>query len=210
MVRSSFGRCRIASGVPSIPAHGRARESRGGFSLIEVLTILAVLGIVSALAAPRLDFHRYQIDGAMQEVGSVMLLAQRAAIQQSHNVVVAFDVANSRVRIHADFNNNGQVDGDEPTRVIGLGDVVAFGRGGAPPFFEGTDAVSFSAKQDGMPAVTFYRNGAASEEGGFHLTSNRAAANGGYASDTRALRIERSTGRPVWFRREGSTWKQEF
>jgi type II secretory pathway pseudopilin PulG len=194
----------------SLPVGARRLHPEAGYTLIEVLTILAVLGIVTALAAPRIDFQRYQIDGAMQAVGSTLLAAQRTAVQAQHNVVVAFDVDSSRVRVHADGNNNLEIDGGEAVRLEPLGESVRFGRGGAPSFFSSGDAVSFSTQQGGLPAVVFYRNGAASEEGGFHLTSARATANPEYSRDTRALRIERATGRPAWFRQQSSSWKQEF
>lgn len=188
----------------------RTRHPAAGYSLIEVLTILAVLGIVSSLAAPRLDFQRFQIDGAMQAVGSTLLAAQRSAVQEGHNVVVAFDVAASRVRVHSDVNNNSLIDAGERVTIAPLGESVRFGRGGAPSFFSTADAVTFDGTQNGFPAVTFYRNGAASEEGGFHITSARAMSSSEYSQDTRALRIDRATGRPSWFRRQGSSWKQEF
>lgn len=181
-----------------------------GYTLIEITTILVVLGIVAALAVPRLDFQRYQIDGAMQSVGSTLMAAQRAAVQEGHDFVVAFDAAGARVRIHSDVNNNRQMDDGEPVSFVPLGESVRFGRGGAPSFFGSAQAVSFAGRQGGLPAVVFYRNGSASEEGGFHLTSARAESNPEYSRDTRALRIERSTGRPTWFRRESSSWKQEF
>ena len=191
-------------------AHGRSDDPSAGYTLIEVLTLLAMIGIVTALAAPRLDFQRYQIDGAMQAVGSTLMAAQRQAVQEQHNVVVAVDVAGSRVRIHSDANNNLLMDGGESVRFEPLGESVRFGRGGAPSFFDVDDAVTFSGRQNGLPAVVFYRNGAASEEGGFYLTSTRAMANSGYAHEARALRIERATGRPTWFRQQSSSWKQEF
>src|SRR5690606_29506777 len=187
----------------------RARRT-GGYTMVEILTLLVVLGIVTSLAAPRLDFQRYQIEGAMQAVGSTIMAAQRAAVQQQDNVDVAFDVANSRLRIHADANNDLVINGNEPVRFEPLGESVRFGRGGAPAFFALDQPVTFTLRQGAMPAVAFYRNGAASEEGGLYLTSPRALANPEYARDTRALRIDRSTGRPAWFRQESTLWKQEF
>ncbi|HEX6924211.1 MAG TPA: prepilin-type N-terminal cleavage/methylation domain-containing protein [Longimicrobiaceae bacterium] len=210
MVRSPSPRGGLSPLYANTADSACEHDPRAGFSLIEVLTILVVLSIVTALAAPRLDFGRYQIEGAMQAVGSVLLAAQRTAVQEGHNVVVAFDLAHSRVRVHSDANNNLLIDNGESVLYEPLGESVRFGRGGAPSFFETPEAISFTGRQDGMPAVVFYRNGAASEEGGFHLTSARAQSDSGYQQDTRALRIERATGRPTWFRREGSSWRQEF
>jgi Tfp pilus assembly protein FimT len=190
---------------------GRAiMRCSAGYSLIEVLTLLAVLGIVTSLAAPRIDFFRFRIAGAMQAVGSTLMTAQRTAVQEQHDVVVAFDVDGSRLRIHSDSDNDRTVDPGERVTFEPLAEAIRFGRGGATPFFTVDDPVTFSVTQDGMPAVIFYRNGAASEEGGLYLTSVRALSDDSYAADTHALRIERSTGRPTWFRHEPPLWKQEF
>jgi type II secretory pathway pseudopilin PulG len=191
-------------------ANGRHTNRSAGYSFIEVLTLLAVLGIVTSLAAPRIDFQRFQIDGAMQAVGSTLMAAQRTAVQEQHNVVVAFDADSARLRVHSDGNNNLELDAGEPVRFEPLGEHVRFGRGGAPTFFAADQPVTFTGRQGGLPAVVFYRNGAASEEGGFYLTSARAVANPDYSRDTRALRIERSTGRPTWFRQQSASWTQEF
>jgi Tfp pilus assembly protein FimT len=191
-------------------ATGELFRASAGFTLIEVLTILVLLGIITALAAPRIDFQRFQIAGAMQSVGSTLMVAQRGAVQEHHNVVVAFDVAGSRLRIHSDTNNDLVIGEGEYVRYEPLGEYVRFGRGGAVPFFAVDQPVTFSLLQDGLPAVVFYRNGAASEEGGFYLTSTRALNQSGFGRDTRALRIGRSTGRPTWFRHVPPLWKQEF
>lgn len=201
---------RPAAGPGTTTASSSTQHASAGFTLIEVLTLLAVLGIVTAFAAPRLDFQRFQIAGAMQSAGSTLMAAQRQAVQEQHDVVVAFDVAGSRLRIHSDANNDRLVDAGERVRYEPLGEAIRFGRGGAAPLFAVGDPVSFTLEQAGLPAVVFYRNGAASEEGGFYLTSVRASIAPGHENDTRALRIERSTGRPTWFRHEAPLWAQEF
>ena len=186
------------------------RSDRAGFSLIEVLTLLVVLGIMTSIAVPHLDVERFQIEGAMQSVGSMLLTAQRAAVQRQHDVVVSFDATNSRIRIHADTDNDRTIDLGEPVRWEPLGDGVRFGRAGAPALMGEEAAITFSVRQNGLPAVVFSRNGAASEEGGIYLTSTRALRDATYARDTRALRIDRSTGRPGWYRLEGTRWTREF
>ena len=194
--------------APAIPAG--LRSDRAGFSLIEVLTLLVVLAIVTTMAAPRLDVERFQIEAGMQSVGPTLLTAQRAAVQRHHDVVVSLDAANSRVRVHADINNNGNIDDGEPSRWEPLGEGVRFGRAAAPALMGENAAISFSATQNGIPSVVFSRNGSASAEGGFYLTSNRALRDPTYSRDTRALRIDRSTGRVGWYRLNGTQWIREF
>ena len=62
-----------------------------------------------------------------------------------------------------------------------------------------------------VPAVIFHRNGSASQSGGLYLTSVRA--NAGvleHQRDTRALELFRATGRPEWYRYDGTNWTRGF
>jgi hypothetical protein len=53
----------------------------------------------------------------------------------------------------------------------------------------------------------FHRTGSASEAKGVYITSLRT----GHPEDTRALEIERSTGRVSWYRfQPPSSWKRGF
>lgn len=202
--------------MPNHRAPPRARgfrstlRSRGGFSMIELMTVLVIIGIMASIAAPRLDISHYRVDSAMQSVGSALLAAQRAAVVKQHDVVVSFDTGGRMVRIHEDMDNDALVDTGEDVRFRPLDPGVAFGRGGAPGFRIGNGPVSFTRVQAGRPAVTFHRNGTASEEGGVYLTSTRAARSGGYAADARVIIVDRATGRPSWFNYTRLTWKRGF
>ena len=186
------------------------RRSGAGFSLIEVLTVLVLIGLATVMAVPRIDLDFYRIDAGMHAMGTQLLGAQRLAMKKQHNVVVAFDTVGHRVRIHQDADNDGVIDAGEISAYIPLGDGVVFGSSGAPPspLLGVSRVVSFAGRQDGMPAVTFRRSGSASEEGGFILTSKRAAAQADRPSSSRGVRVERSTGRITWYRYSG-TWKRE-
>ena len=85
---------------------------------------------------------------------------------------------------------------------------VAFDRGGATPILGLTEAISFTKRVEKLPALTFHRNGAASEEGVIYLTSVRAAGGDSNSQDTRALRIERATGRVRCFTYRTSVWQE--
>jgi hypothetical protein len=112
--------------------------------------------------------------------------------------------------VHEDVNNNQQHDPGELIRAIPMGDQVAIGRGNAPAHPVGNGPVTLVKQIDGVPALTFHRNGSASEMGGIYLTSQRAINTGGHPEDTRLLEIERATGRVSWWRYLASSWKQEF
>ncbi|HET8657143.1 MAG TPA: type II secretion system protein [Longimicrobiaceae bacterium] len=193
--------------LPNHPGAAPARRQAAGYTLIEVCTILVVLGILAAIAVPRLDFSGYAVDTAAQTASAVLLSAQRQAVQREHNVVVAFDTAGARLRIHDDANNNLQVDAGEEVRYESLGDAVHFGHGTAPAGAPGEGAVGFIFQQDGMPALVFHRDGSASEEGGFYITSTQGLLDPAHAHDARAGMIQRSTGRALWYSYGTSGWE---
>ncbi|GIW52590.1 MAG: hypothetical protein KatS3mg081_1945 [Gemmatimonadales bacterium] len=188
-------------------------QSRRGFTLIEILIVLAMIGIVAAIAVPRIDLTRYRVDSAMQGIGTTMLVAQRLAVTRQHDVIVRFDVPGAALIVHEDADNDGAVDSGERVRRFPLGEHIVFGRAGAPagPIPGSGNEVTFTRTVDGMPAVVFHRNGSASEAGGFYLTSKRAVLNPGHETDTRAIEVERGTGRVSWYRyTSGGTWVRGF
>ena len=90
--------------------------------------------------------------------------------------------------------------------MVQLDEDVAFGRGGAPARPKGQKAASFTADVSGNPALRFYRNGSSNEEGIVYLTSNRSRYSLAYPKDTRAIEIERSTGRVACFTYKSGSW----
>ena len=185
-------------------------RSTHGTSMIELLTVLGIVGLVTAIVAPKLDLPHYTIDGAMRSVGTALMAAQRDAVASQHNVIVSFDATARQLRIHWDRDNDEVEDSGERTRIITLDDGVTFGRPGtvAARAF-GTAAINF-ATVNGDPAVIFRRNGSASESGGIYLTSIRALQSGANRpNDTRAIEFERATGRAEWFRYQGA-WRRGF
>ncbi|HVX90036.1 MAG TPA: GspH/FimT family protein [Gemmatimonadales bacterium] len=187
----------------------RGPAARRGFTLVELLIVLVVLGVLTAFAVPRIDPYHYRVEGSMRTLGSALQAAQREAVGAQHDVVVSFDTAGRRIRIHSDLDNDHVEDAGERVRTVGLDDAVVFGRpSGVPARGFGAAAVAFDAV-GGRPAVVFHRNGSASESGGFYLTSARALADPSRAADTRAIQFERATGRSDWYRYQGA-WQRGF
>jgi prepilin-type N-terminal cleavage/methylation domain-containing protein len=188
---------------------GASRRGRAGFSLAELMAVLVIVGLGLALAVPRVDLTAHRSESAVQSLASTLMAAQRAAVARQHDVVVAFELATWRVRIHMDADNDGAIDAGEPVRREALGNAVIFGRGPAPALPQlGAAAVSFAGRQDGMPAVTFSRGGNASEEGGAYLTTGEGTSPTEYTA--RAVVVDRATGRAAVFRYTASGWQRRF
>ena len=184
------------------------RRNRG-FTIIEIMIVLTIIGIITAFAIPRIDTTRYRIDSGMRQINISLMAAQRRAVSAGHDVVVMFDVSNNAIRILQDVDNDGNVDSGERFRAI-TADAILISRGVTPPHAVGVGPVTFTQTTNSMPSVTFHRNGSASEMGGFYLTSRRAITNATFNSDTRLLQIERATGRVSWFRYRNSAWERGF
>lgn len=195
------------SGTPRGVRKGdRVPAPQVGFTLIELLTVLAVAGILMLIAAPRIDVERFQLDAAMRELGSGIAAARGRAILRQHDYVLMFR-EDGFVLLY-DENNNGETDAGEERRAVQLPERVKFDRGGATPILGLTEAVSFTKRAEQLPALTFHRNGAASEEGVIYLTSFRGAGGDNNSQDTRALQIERATGRVRCFTYRTLAWQE--
>jgi type II secretory pathway pseudopilin PulG len=179
----------------------RTARSRQGFTSVELAIVVILLGLLFALALPRVRVDHVAVDAAARTLNLALMSAQRDAVARSHNVLVTFDHDAHTAVVAWDVNNNRLVEAGEKTRPFLLSERVRFGR---PP---GVPALP----EDMTPAgetvvVTLQRNGAADRAHTLYLTSARALA-GGADTEARALRITRATGRPVWYAWTGTAWR---
>jgi prepilin-type N-terminal cleavage/methylation domain-containing protein len=187
------------------------RVGNRGVTLIELMVVFVILGMLVMFAGPKIDVTHFQIESSMQGVGLTLLAMERQAISQQHDIIVMFDQTKNALRIHEDNNNNAVIDAGERVRAVPLGDKVVFGRGSATAMAIGAGPVTFTKTIGGYKALVFHRDGSASEAAGFYLTSQRAINQpGGYKQDSRALLVDRATGRASWWRYGTSTWVRGF
>jgi prepilin-type N-terminal cleavage/methylation domain-containing protein len=190
---------------------GSLQPGRNGFTLIEMILVVTIMGIVAAFTLPKIDYAKYRVNSSMRGLGTTLLGAQRRAVSSQHDIIVTFDVTQQSIRILEDANNNGQADDGERTRGIPLGEHVVIGRASTPSYPPiGAGPVVFTRRMGGIPALTFHRNGSASEMGGVYLTSRRALNSSDILNDTRLVTIERATGRVSWFSHNATGWEQGF
>jgi prepilin-type N-terminal cleavage/methylation domain-containing protein len=176
---------------------------RSGFSLVELIYVLVLVGVLVGIAMPRIDFQRARVDSAALQLGSHLLLAQRVAVLKQHDVRISFDETARTVVIHMDADNDGTTAATEQTRTEAIEEGVRFALAGAA-LYGGGAALTFEKDADELPTLVFHRNGSASEEGAVHLTSLSPYG----PQHDRAVRITRATGLArCWSRRTG-TWQE--
>jgi prepilin-type N-terminal cleavage/methylation domain-containing protein len=185
-------------------SQNRASAKEAGFTMVELLIVVILVGLLISIAAPALNPGRWRADSAVQELMVGLNGAQRLAVLRQHDVIVTFLVSERRISVHRDADNDGTLNAGEQTTVIDLPETVGFSRGNAPPIAGAVDDVTFA--MDGSdPRLVFHRNGSASESGTAYLRP----VEGSMSLDTessRAVSIERATGLVRCFSYRTGTW----
>jgi prepilin-type N-terminal cleavage/methylation domain-containing protein len=188
---------------------GPRSQTTSGMTLIEILAVVVLIGAMAAIAVPKLNFQAYRVNGAVRGLNGVLSRAQRMAVTNQSSVNVLFDLGTNAIRIHEDDDNDNTIDANERVRTYPIGEGVVYGRGTAPKRLYDATQISFTRRMNGMPELIFRRDGSASENGGFYVTSTNAAA-AGRSSDARSVEVIRATGRSEWYRYTGSAWERKF
>lgn len=76
-----------------------ARNKDQGFTLIETLIILVIIGVLSAIAAPSFlsMFNRNKVNESLDKVRGALQEAQREAIRKSQSCTVTIDTTNKKI-----------------------------------------------------------------------------------------------------------------
>ena len=177
-----------------------------GFTLIETLVVLALIGVVMAIGLPRIDTNRYKADAAAITIRSLLMQAQRDAIVRQHDLIVNIDTAKARLILGYDRNDDGTIQMTERVRLQALpeGD-----RYMAPPaYLSEPGMTAFGAIRgnaikmvSGYPSVIFRRDGSVSSALELYTATPRARA-----SDFRVVTVVQATGRTAFLRYQGTKW----
>jgi prepilin-type N-terminal cleavage/methylation domain-containing protein len=71
-------------------------RKNSGFTLIEVMTVIAIIGIVAGIVIPNVIgwLPGYRLRSGAEEIQSTLQLARLGAIKQNKSAIVTFDTAN--------------------------------------------------------------------------------------------------------------------
>lgn len=193
--------------MPATSREVPARPERRGFTLIEILFVIALIGIVTGFAVSRFDYRGYRMDSNIRFMQNVIIGAQQTAITRNVNVQLMFDANNHRVRVLQDFNNNGLMDASDSVRYRALLEGAEFQAptttidGAAAAYMTGPGVI-----ETGNPlqlALRIAPNGSLS--GDVVVYTGSAAR---VAADQRALTIVGATSRTGFWSRAAGGWRQ--
>lgn len=187
----------------------RNRRPRSGFSLVELLIVLVIMGVVAGLAVPKLKLSSNRVEAIAQQVRSVFQTAQRTSLTRQYDVIISFDTVRSELRIGEDKNNSGTIEPGEIRvwRPTGQNEGNIFSI--PPKRRNGTAATSAIVGSslrtvDNFPSIIFHRDGSASSDAEVYMSN---ASRG--VMEYRLVELLRSTGRTFMYRynKQAAQWE---
>jgi len=183
--------------------------ARTGFTVVEMLIVVTLVAIVTAMVMPKVNYTGYRVDVGARSIRVALQRAQTFAVSSQHNMLIAVDVPDQRLYVVEDVNNNLAADPGERVTSVPLQDGVVF----APPpstwpgapaptgAITGSTLATITVNGNALPGFVFRCDGAASSDAQIYLSSKRAVV-----TDFRGVDVTQATGRADWYKDQGATW----
>lgn len=120
-----------------------AKQAQAGFTLIELIVIMILLGVLSAVAYPRLSGTQFDEVGFRDQVAATLGYARKAAVAQRRNVSVSLSGNTLKFRI---ANDTPDVTGQFIVPAVESHDLLLPGVGAAQIIPRGAATLSGPAK----------------------------------------------------------------
>jgi prepilin-type N-terminal cleavage/methylation domain-containing protein len=191
--------------MKKLAARCAQRPSEAGYSAIEMMMAVGILGILSAMAVVQIDQQRPGLkgDGAMRVAMSQLTSAREQAITQRRSMRLNFDTANSTVQIVRE-----EVPGPALTVLTtipfegGVKFNLIVGQPDSPDAFGRTAAVAFNAATE----IKFTPDGTLVNQNGASLNGTVFLSIPNMGLSARAVTVLGSTGRIRGYRWDGRKW----
>lgn len=129
--------------MKALSCRGDLRSSQSGFTLIELIMVIVILGVLAVFAAPRIfQSSDFFARGLHDETLALLRYAQKAAIAQRRMVCVTFDTVNTPNTVVLTTENPTPT--NSPLPVVNCNANLAGPRGESPATVTARSGTSYS------------------------------------------------------------------